>query len=174
MAKYRSVGGAVAAPVSELLAIPGLGTSGAAALKLIQVATVNMLRKEVDTAPLLSSWDQLIDYLTISLQHDRIERFHVLFLDHRNSLIADEVLGSGTIDHVPVFPREIVRRCLDLHATAIILVHNHPTGDPTPSQADITMTKDIERAAALMGICLHDHIIVGRFGYRSLRQEQLL
>jgi DNA repair protein RadC len=172
--KYRTFGSTIASPSLELSAMRGLGKKGVAALKLIQASAVNVLRKEVATAPVVSCWDQLIDYLSVSLMHERVEHFHVLFLDSRGAVIANEAQGLGTIDRVPVFPREIVRRCLELHATSLIIVHNHPSGDPAPSREDIAITQDVERAAAIMGIALHDHIIVGRFGYRSFRQENLL
>jgi DNA repair protein RadC len=174
VAKYGSLGRAIAAPAAELSAVRGVGKKGVAALKLTQAAALSVLRKEVSTAPLLSCWDQLIDYLSVSLTHERVERFHVLFLDGRGELIADEVLTSGTINHVSVYPREVVRRCLELHASALIMVHNHPSGDPTPSREDVAITVQVERAAAIMGISLHDHVIVGRLGCRSFRQEKLL
>lgn len=174
MAKFKTISGVTGAPASELLAIRGLSRRGVDVLKLVQAAAVKMLRKEIETAPVLSCFDQLMDYLSVSLKHARVEHFHILFLDGRSCLIADEVLARGTIDKVPVFPREIVKRCLELHATALVIVHNHPGGDPKPSEGDLKLTQDISRAAAVMGISLHDHIIVGRFGCRSFRAENLM
>ena len=174
LAKYRTFGRSISVPHRELSAICGLGKTGATVLKLVRASVVNMLRKEVGTEPVLSCWDELIDYLSVSLAHERIEHFHVLFLDKRGAVIAQEVQGLGTIDKVTVYPREIVRRCLELDATSLIIVHNHPSGDPTPSREDVAITRDVERAAAIMGIALHDHVIVGRYGCRSFRQEKLL
>ena len=174
LTRFRSFGSAVAAPVSELMSVDGLGEAGAAALKLVQAAALRMMRHEVATQPVLSTWDRLTEYLTASMQHERIEQFRVLFLDGRNRLIADEVQGQGTINHAPAYPREVVRRCLELHATAVILAHNHPSGEPTPSREDVTLTKEIARAAAMMGITVHDHIIVGRGKWLSFRMEKLL
>ena len=174
LTRYYTLGAVVASPVNELAAIDGLGVTGATALKLLHAITVNVLRKEIEASTVLECWDQLIDYLSISLKHERVECFHILFLDNRGALIADEVQANGTINQVSVYPREIVRRCLELHATALIMVHNHPSGDPQPSPQDVTITLAVQRAAAIMGISLHDHIIVGRFGYRSFRQEKLI
>jgi DNA repair protein RadC len=174
LARFGTLGRVIAARPIELSAFRGLGKKGVATLKLAQASAVNVLRKEVSTAPVVSSWDQLMDYLSVSLRHERVEEFHVLFLDGRGALIADEVNGRGTINQVSAYPREVVRRCLELNASAIIMVHNHPSGDPAPSLQDVVMTQDVQRAAATMGISLHDHLIIGRFGCRSLRQEKLL
>jgi DNA repair protein RadC len=122
----------------------------------------------------LATWDALIGYLTASMMHERIEQFRMLYLDTRNRLIADEVQSRGTINHAPAYPREVARRCLELHANAVILAHNHPSGEPSPSREDVAITKDIERALATMGITVHDHIIVARSRCLSLRQEKLL
>jgi DNA repair protein RadC len=172
LAKYRTLSGTISASSSELTGAVGL--KGTVALKLIQAATLNVLRTEVTTAPMLTCLDQVIDYLTVRLKHERVEHFLVLFLNNHGALIADEAQGRGSVNHVPVYPREVVRRCLELDATALIMVHNHPSGNPSPSREDIAMTKEVERAAATMGIALHDHIIIGRLGYRSFRQEKLL
>src|SRR3954471_16081556 len=174
LVRFRSFGGVIGAPAQELMAIDGLGEAGAAALKLVQAAALRMMRQEIAAAPVLSSWDRLTDYLTASMQHERTEHFRILFLDGRNRLIADEVQGQGTINHAPAYPREVARRCLELHAAAVILAHNHPSGEPTPSREDIAMTKDIERAAATLGITVHDHIVVGRTRCVSFRAELLL
>ncbi|MDR3533942.1 MAG: DNA repair protein RadC [Rhodopila sp.] len=174
LTRFRTFGGVVGAPAPELMAVEGIGEAGAAALKLVQAAALRMMRKEVAAQPVLSTWDRLTDYLTASMEHERIEHFRVLFLDGRNRLIADEVQGRGTINHAPAYPREVVRRCLELHASAVILAHNHPSGEPTPSREDVALTTEIARAAAMMGIAVHDHIIVGRGKWLSFRAEKLL
>jgi DNA repair protein RadC len=157
-----------------LRTIDGIGEAGAAALKLVQAAALRMMQKELATQPVLSNWERLTDYLAACMEHERTEHFRVLFLDGRNKLIADEVQGYGTINHAPAYPREVVRRCLDLHATAVILAHNHPSGEPAPSREDVALTVDIQRAATTMGITVHDHIIVGRGKWLSFRAEKLL
>jgi DNA repair protein RadC len=123
--------------------------------------------------PILSSWTQLIDYCTAHMAYESIEQFRVLFLDKKNRLIADEVQQTGTVDHTPVDPREVIKRALELSATAVILVHNHPSGDPSPSSADVRMTRQIADIGKSMGITLHDHIIVGKSGHASLRSLKL-
>jgi DNA repair protein RadC len=172
--RFGNFGSVISAPAAELIAIEGLGEAGLAALKLVQGAVLRLLRQQAATEPVLSSWDRLIDYLSASMMHERIEQFRVLFLDTRNRLIADEVQSRGSINHAPAYPREVVRRCLELHASAVILAHNHPSGEPTPSREDIAMTADIRRAAETMGIAVHDHIIIGRSRNISFRQEKLL
>jgi len=172
--RFGTFGAVISAPVAELATIEGLGEAGAAALKLIQGASLRLLRREVAAAPVLATWDKLIDYLSAVMAHERVEQFRVLFLDTRNRLIADEVQTRGSINHTPAYPREVVRRCLELHASAVILAHNHPSGEPTPSREDVAMTVEIQRAAATMGIAVHDHIIVGLSRCVSFRQEKLL
>ena len=174
LARFRTYGAVIGAPARELMTVDGVGEAGAAALKLVQASALRMMREEVASAPVLTSWDRLTDYLTASMQHERTEHFRILFLDGRNKLIADEVQGHGTINHAPAYPREVVRRCLDLHATAVILAHNHPSGEPNPSREDVALTADIARAAATMGITVHDHIIVGKSRWLSFRAEKLL
>nr|WP_294553524.1 DNA repair protein RadC [uncultured Rhodopila sp.] len=174
LARFRTYGGVIGAPARELMTVDGVGEAGAAALKLVQASALRMMRDEVAAVPVLTSWDRLTDYLTASMQHERTEHFRILFLDGRNKLIADEVQGHGTINHAPAYPREVVRRCLELHATAVILAHNHPSGEPNPSREDVALTADIARAAATMGITVHDHIIVGKSRWLSFRAEKLL
>ena len=174
LGRFGSFGAVIGAPMSELLTVEDLGEAGAAALKLVQAASVRLLKQPVAEAPLMASWDRVTDYLRAAMAHERVEQFRVLFLDNRNRLIADEVQGRGTIGHTPAYPREVVRRALELHATAVVLAHNHPSGEPTPSREDVAMTKDIERAAATMGIAVHDHIVVGRTRCVSFRAEMLL
>ena len=174
VARFGSYAGAIAAPPAQLLQLEGLGEAGVAALKTVQGAALRLARAEVKDLPLLSSWDRLLDYLTAVLARERIEQFRVLFLDARNRLIADEAQARGTVNHTPVYPREVVKRALELQATALILVHNHPSGDPTPSRADIDMTQEVRAAAAVMGIALHDHLIIGNGRHVSFRREGLL
>lgn len=131
-------------------------------------AAREILARHINCNPVLSSWQAVMDYCALSVLGE-VERFHVLYLDRKNRLISDERLGVGTVDHVPVYPREVVRRALDLNATALILVHNHPSGDPEPSEADIAMTKEVEKACGVLGLALHDHIIVGAGREVSLR-----
>jgi DNA repair protein RadC len=172
--RFGSFARVLAAPQQELLGTRGLGTHSVAALKLVQAASLRMVRAEVMETPVLNNWTRLMDYLTAALAREKIEQFRVLFLDTRNRLIADEAQARGTVNHTPVYPREVVKRALELHATALILVHNHPSGDPTPSRVDIEMTQEIKAAAAILSIALHDHIIVGNGTRLSFRQEGLL
>jgi DNA repair protein RadC len=165
---------AIAAPLHELRQVEGLGEAGAAALKTVQAAALRLARSELREQELLNSWDKLTAYLTAKLARERVEHVHVLYLDTRNRLIADEAQARGTVNHTPVYPREVVKRALELQATAIILVHNHPSGDPTPSRADVEMTAEIKAAAEVFGIVLHDHLIIGRGRQISLRREGLL
>lgn len=172
--RFGSFAEVLAAPTKVLLETRGLGPHSVAALKLVQAAALRLARAQAAEKPLLSNWTQLIDYLTAACAREPVEQFRILFLDPKNRLIADEVQGRGTVNHTPVYPREVVKRALELHATALILVHNHPSGDPTPSRADIEMTQEIKEAAGLLGIVVHDHVIVGRAGWTSLRQKGLL
>ena len=133
-----------------------------------------LVRAEVQDRPVLNNWDRVLAYLTAALSRERVEQFRVLFLDNKNRLLADEAQSRGTVDHTPVYPREVVKRALELHATALILVHNHPSGDPTPSREDLGMTKQVQQAAAVLSIVLHDHVIVGNGRWLSFRQEGLL
>ncbi|WP_376088860.1 DNA repair protein RadC [Roseomonas sp. CCTCC AB2023176] len=172
--QHGSLAAVLAARADHLAGDPALGLPGAAAIKLVHATALRMIRAEVSAMPILSRWDRLIEYLTAALAEERTEQFRVLFLDPRNRLIADEVLHRGTVNHTPVYPREVVKRALELHATALILVHNHPSGDPTPSEADVVMTKAVKDAAALLEIRVHDHVIVGRGDWNSLRQLGLM
>ncbi len=174
LARFGSFAGAIAAPLPDLRAIEGLGEAGAAALKTVQAAALRLARTEILDRPLLDNWERLIGYLNAVLARERVEQFRVLFLDARNHLLADEVQARGTVNHTPVYPREVVKRALELHAAAIILVHNHPSGDPTPSREDITMTAETRKAADALAIVLHDHIIIGNGRWTSLREKKLL
>ena len=172
--RFGSVGGVLGASISELRSVAGVGEAVALDLKLLQEATLRVTRERVTKRPVVSSWSQLLTYVRVAMAHESREQFRVLYLDKRNQLIADEVMNRGTVDHAPVYPREVVRRALELAASAIILVHNHPAGDPTPSGADIAMTKEIVEAARPMRITVHDHLVVGRDGTASFKALGLL
>ncbi|MDP5306572.1 RadC family protein [Paracoccus spongiarum] len=162
------------APCARLQEVEGVGPSVVTELKIVEAAAQRLARARVMNRPVLSGWQALLDYCHTAMAHRETEEFRVLFLDRKNVLIADEEQGRGTVDHVPVYPREIIRRALELNASALILVHNHPSGDPTPSDADITMTARIAQAADSMGITIHDHLIIGRSRELSFRSEGLL
>jgi DNA repair protein RadC len=164
----------MAAPHARLRKIDGFGDASITELKVIHAVASRMLRGAVKKRPVLSSWSTVLDYCRTAQAFADREEFRVLFLDKRNQLIADEVQQTGTIDHTPVYPREIVKRALELASTAVILVHNHPSGDPTPSRADIQMTQQIISVAQPLGISIHDHIIVGREGHASLKGLKLI
>jgi DNA repair protein RadC len=174
LARFGTFADIIAAPVADLRAVEGLGEAGAAALKTVQAAALRLVHAAIEDRPVLSNWDRLIDYLTAALAREPEEQLRVLYLDNRNRLLANEVQSRGTINHTPVYPREVVKRGMELRATALILVHNHPSGDPTPSREDIAMTAEVVRAAATLGITVHDHIIMGRGAWTSLRREGLL
>jgi len=159
---------------AEALAGAELGLAGIAALKAVREAALRLMRSELHQRPVVGSWDKLIDYCTAHIAHGKVEEFHILFLDRKNVLIKHEQQQRGTIDHTPVYPREVVKRALELQASALILVHNHPSGDPTPSKADIAVTRDIVKAAAPLGVTVHDHLIIGRGRHISLRDLGLL
>jgi DNA repair protein RadC len=172
--RFGSFAEAVSASEERLAEIPGLGEAAITEIKLIRAAALRLTQGEVRKRPLLSSWSQVAEYCRAAMGFEAREQFRILFLDKRNRLLADEVQGRGTIDHTPVYVREVVKRALELSAAAIILVHNHPSGDPTPSRADIEITKQIIEAAAKLSIEVHDHLIVGRDGHLSLRAAQLI
>jgi DNA repair protein RadC len=174
VARFGSFGNVLAATPEELKEVDGVGEAAVAVIKAAQAAALRLLREEVKEQPVLNNMDRLSGYLTAVLAREPVEQFRVLFLDTRNRLIADEPQARGTVNHTPVYPREVVRRCLELGATAMILVHNHPSGDPTPSRADIEMTAEVKAAATVLGIVLHDHLIVGNGRQLSFRREGLL
>ena len=171
---FGSFAEVIHAPVARLREIDGIGDASINQLKLIAAAVSRVAKGEVKQRTALSSWNDVIDYCRTSMAFADKEQFRLLFLDKRNRLIADEVQQTGTVDHTPVYPREVIKRALELSATALILVHNHPSGDPTPSQADIQMTKAIIEIATPLGISVHDHIIVGRNGHSSLKGMRLI
>jgi len=174
IARFGSYSAVIAAPPDELVTVKGVGESAVATLKVVQLAAQRLARAEVLERPVLSNWDRLMDYLHAVLARERVEQFRVLFLDTRNRLLADEAQARGTVNHTPVYPREVVKRALELKATALILVHNHPSGDPTPSRDDLEMTQEVKRAAMALSIVLHDHVIVGNGKWLSFRREGLL
>jgi DNA repair protein RadC len=174
LTRYRSFANAIAATPQDLRAVDGLGEAGIAALKLAHAAALRLLRAEIVGQPVLNNWDRLMDYLHAVLARERVEQFRVLFLDSRNRLLADEAQARGTVNHTPVYPREVVKRALELQATALILVHNHPSGDPSPSTDDIAMTREVRSAATALSLVLHDHVVVGNGRWLSFRREGLL
>ena len=172
--QFTDFNGVLSAPLAQLRAFHGIGDAVICELKIVEAAAHRLARSRVIDRPVLGGWDALVDYCHTKLAHLPNEEFRTLFLDRKNRLIADECLAKGTVDHVPVYPREIVKRALELNATAIILVHNHPSGDPTPSNADITMTQSIEQAASALDITLHDHLIIGKQTEISFRASGLI
>jgi DNA repair protein RadC len=172
--KFNSLGGVFGASEQLLCEVSGVGASVALDLKLVFAASQRMLKSEIAEREVLGSWDKVLQYCKLAMSFETREQFRILFLDKKNILIADEVQQTGTVDHTPVYPREVVKRALELAATAIILVHNHPSGDPTPSRADIDMTRTIVETAKPLGITVHDHIIIGRDGHVSLKGLQLM
>jgi DNA repair protein RadC len=174
LARFGTFSDVLAAPEARLVEVPGIGPSVATHLKLVHAAATRYARGAVRQRPLLGSWSAVIDYCRAAMAYEEKEQFRILFLDRKNVLIADEVQQVGTVDHTPVYPREVMKRALELSATAIVLVHNHPSGDPTPSRADIDMTKTIVDIAQPLGIAVHDHIIVGRQGHASFRALKLI
>ncbi|HDZ71532.1 MAG TPA: JAB domain-containing protein [Aurantimonas coralicida] len=174
IARLGSLAEVLNAPPRRLMEVPGV--KDAVALDIAIVAAVNQraMRSAVKSREVLSSWAAVLDYCKAAMAYETREQFRILFLDRKNALIADEVQGTGTVDHTPVYPREVVKRALELSATAIILVHNHPSGDPTPSRADIDMTRTIVETAKPLGISVHDHIIIGKAGHASLKGLRLI
>jgi DNA repair protein RadC len=172
--KFGSFAEAVHAPETLLREIDGIGEASITQLKLIAAAAERIAKGEIKRNIALSSWNEVIAYCRSSMAFADKEQFRILFLDKRNQLIADEVQQTGTVDHTPVYPREVIKRTLELSATALILIHNHPSGDPSPSQADIQMTKSIINIATPLGISVHDHIIVGKNGHSSLKGMRLI
>lgn len=164
----------LSADPARLADVDGVGPAIIVELKIVAAAAQRLARSRVIQRPVLTSWDALVDYCHTAMAHGEVEQFRVLYLDRKNVLIADEEQAKGTVDHVPVYPREIVRRALDLNASALILVHNHPSGDPTPSDPDIQMTRCIMQAAETMGIVVHDHLIIGKDRELSFRASGLL
>ncbi len=172
--RFGSFSGVLNAEPGALTDVKGVGETSAAALKSVALAARRMARSEVSQKPVLGSWQALLDYLTIDMAHLTVERVRVLYLNAQNRLILDHHVGDGSIDEAAIHPREVIRRGLDIGATALILVHNHPSGNPEPSRADIQITNKIAEAGRLLGITVHDHVIVGRDGHTSLRAKGLI
>lgn len=173
IAHFGSLGDVLAAEPARLSEY-GLGETTSAALKTVRAAALRLGRAELRKRNTLSSWDAMLAYLTSSMAYEPVEQFRVLYLDRKNGLIQDEAQQNGTVDHTPVYPREVVKRALELSASAVILVHNHPSGDPTPSAADIDMTRQVQAACQKLGLLLHDHVVIGRGKHASFRSLGLL
>lgn len=174
IAEFGTIGGVLAADILALQQIDGIKLGTASFLKAVHAAGIRLAREEIQEKPVLSSMKELINYCRAAMGRATKEQFRILFLDQRNRLIRDEVQQQGTVNHTPVYPREVVKRALELGATALILVHNHPSGDATPSKADVTMTKEIVTAAKALGITIHDHIIIAKSDYNSFRELGLM
>ena len=174
LARFGSLSAVLTAEPAALEQVPGMGKASVAALKIVTQAAERLAREEAMTGDVISSWDKLLAYCRQTMAHQKIEQFRLLFLDKRNRLIADEVQQQGTIDHTPVYTREVMKRALELGAAALILVHNHPSGDTEPSAADIAMTEELRSAAEKLGIVIHDHLVIGRAGHASFRSLGLL
>lgn len=164
----------LSAPATRLQQVPGVGEAVLVELKVIEACAHRLARSKVMKRHVISSWDAVLDYCHTVMAHRDVEQFRILFLDKKNVLIADEEQARGTVDHVPVYPREVIRRALELNASALILVHNHPSGDPTPSEADIDMTRQIESAAGALGLTVHDHLVIGKSREISFRAMGLM
>jgi DNA repair protein RadC len=174
LTRFGSLGAVLRAPEHLLREVTGIGPEAALDLRLIGVVAERALKADVIGSEILSSWKSVLDYCKAAMAHETREQLRILFLDKKNALIRDEIQQTGTVDHTPVYPREVIRRALELSATAIILVHNHPSGDPTPSRADIEMTKVIVETGKPLGITVHDHIIIGKKGHASMKGLQLI
>ncbi len=174
LARFGSFSDVINAAEGQLKEVRGVGDSVVSELKLIRAAALRLGKSQLSNRPILSSWNEVVSYLTAAQAFEQKEQFRILFLDRKNRLIIDEVQSEGTINHTPVYIREVLKRALDHSASAILLVHNHPSGDPTPSRADIEMTKQISTAAQPLGIIVHDHIIIGRDGHASFKALRLL
>ena len=174
IARFGSFAETLSAPPERLKEVPGVGEAVVTELKIVHAAGLRLAKAEIRPRTLLSSWSAVLDYCRAAMAFAEREQFRILFLDKKNGLIADEVQGEGTVDHTPVYPREVIKRALELAASAIILVHNHPSGDPTPSTADIDMTRRLIEAGDKLAIKVHDHIIIGRNGHASFRTLKLM
>ena len=172
--RYGSLAKVVNADMGELKSLTGLSETSLITLKVVKDAALRMAKQQAMAEPLLNTWDRLLDYVTAAMAHEKTEQLRLIFLDKRSRLIAEEVQQRGTIDHTPAYPREVVRRALELGASALVLAHNHPSGDPTPSRADIEMTKTIKRALSGVSIGMHDHLIVTRSRTASFKSLGLL
>lgn len=174
LARFGTVSAVLAAPPERLLEVKGMGETAAAYMRATHFLLQRAAADQVKDRPVISNWAALLNYVHVSLRHETAEQARVLYLDRKNKLIADEVAGRGTVDHAPVYPREIAKRALELAASSVILVHNHPSGDPTPSRADIDMTREIAKTLAALEINLHDHLVVGAAGTVSMKAKGLI
>jgi DNA repair protein RadC len=174
LAHFGGFAKAIHATSVELARIEGMGDAAIAAIKAVEAAAQHLLKDEMSQGPVIQSWTALLDYCRVNMGHKKVEEFRVLFLNHRHALIADEVQQTGTVNHAPVYPREVVKRALDLGASAIILAHNHPGGDPTPSKDDIDITRKIAAAAASLGLSVHDHLVIAGSRHYSFKSNGLL
>lgn len=172
--EFGGFGAVLTADAEALQRVDGMGETATAAIRIAQVAALRLLQADVANRPVLTSWQSLLDYLRADMAHLGIERVRVLYLNTKNMLIRDEVLSEGSVDQATVHVREVIRRALDLHAAALVLVHNHPSGDPSPSRADIQLTRDIIDTAKRLGIAVHDHVIIGQHGHYSMRSQGLI
>jgi DNA repair protein RadC len=174
IAKFKNLNGVLNASLTELQSVNGISYNTAVAIRAMRAAGLRLLQQEVQGRPVLTSWQRLLDYCNATMANKTTEQFRLICLNKRNEVIADEVQQTGTVDHTPAYPREIVKRALELGATALILVHNHPSGDPTPSQADILLTRKVIQAAEPFDIVVHDHLIITRNGFTSFKTEGLI
>jgi DNA repair protein RadC len=174
LSRFGDFAGVMTADVAALTRVPGVKDNTATAIRIVEAAARRLARSEIIDRPVLSTWDKLLDYCRVHLAHIPQEHFHLLFLNRRNELIAGETQQKGTVDHTPVYPREVLKRALELNASAVIMVHNHPSGDPSPSRADIDMTRQVRDALKMVGITLHDHLVIGKSGHRSFKDLGLL
>ena len=172
--RFGSFSSVIRADADALREVKGVGDSVIVILKSVAAAAGRLAQEEVLQKPVLGSWNRLVDYLRVEMAHAKNEQFRILFLDTKNALIKDEVQQTGTVNHTPVYPREVIGRALQLGASAIIMVHNHPSGDPTPSDADVEMTREVQDAGKMLGVTLHDHVIIARGGHTSLRSMGLI
>ncbi|MBT5039193.1 MAG: DNA repair protein RadC [Rhodospirillaceae bacterium] len=172
--RFGSISAILAAEPRALAEVEGAGKAVIHSLKLAEAVSLRALRDQVVERPVIATWNSLLDYCKAKLAHQMNEQFNILFLDNNNSLIADETQQKGTVNHVPLYPREVIKRALELNASAIILVHNHPSGDPSPSPADIEMTEEVCEAGQKLGVTLHDHLIFSRTGHSSFKSMGLL
>ena len=174
LARFGSLGEVVSAPPDALQTVKGVGEAAAVALKVVRATSIRLTRQHVQNTNIISSWNSLIDYCKAAMGYEKIEQLRVLYLDGKNVLIADEIQQRGTVDHTPIYPRQVLKRALELNASALILVHNHPSGDPTPSKQDIDLTKEVRESAEKLGISLHDHVIIGKSAHISFKSMNLL
>ena len=174
LAEFGGIGGLLTADADALKRVSGMGETSVAALKIAQAAALRLIKSQVANQPVLASWQALLDYLRADMAHMTVERVRVLHLNSRNRLIRDENMGDGSVDQAAIYVREVIRRAIDLGSASLILVHNHPSGDPAPSQQDILVTRNIIEAGKKLGIAVHDHIIIGRQGHSSMRAMGLI